>query len=340
MQDLLTSSIDELIEDSDIVFECTGDVLWATEVIARALKASRSVITLDPEFHITAGSYFIGQGFLSEAEGDQPGCLAAFHEEAVAMGFAPLVLGNMKGFLNHTPTPKEMQYWSTLQGLSIPMVTSFTDGTKLQVEQCLVGNYFGADIVQDELMGPATDDLGEAARLLGEVATRLRCPITDYVLSRNLPHGVFIVASHKEEQRGALNYLKLGPGPYYTLVRSNIFVHLEVFKTIERLCRGQGALLTNSERPKLSVAALAKDELLPGTRIDRGAGSFAMRGICVRMAEHPGHLPIGLAQDIVVRRRVEAGQLLTMDDVELPDSLALAAWLTTTTATKVVLEKG
>jgi predicted homoserine dehydrogenase-like protein len=322
----LTDSIDELITHSEVIVECTGDVLWATQTVGYALAAGRPVVTLNPEFHVTTGSYFVGQGLLTEAEGDQPGCQAALWEEATAMGFTPLVLGNMKGFLNRHPSLEDMRFWAAKQGISLLMVTSFTDGTKLQFEQALVGNYFGADIAQEELLGPETDDLAEASRILGEAARKLGTPITDYVLSRKLPHGVLLVARHQEEQRAALRYLKLGEGPYYTLIKNNIFVHLELFKTLERVVRQGHVLLDNTANPRLSVAAVAKQPLASGTRIARGCGSFELRGICVRIDDRPDHLPIGLAEQMVLRRKVEPGQILSLEDVDLPPSRAVDAW--------------
>ncbi|MEO1018014.1 MAG: NAD(P)-dependent oxidoreductase, partial [Pseudomonadota bacterium] len=318
IQGVLTNEIDEVIETSDIIFECTGDVHFATETIAAAIEAGRKVVTLNPEFHVTTGSWFVGRGFLTEADGDQPGCQASLVEEAEAMGFEAIVLGNMKGFLNRVPDPEEMKFWAGKQGISMPMVTSFTDGTKLQFEQALVGNYFAAGIAQDELIGPETDDLAEAATILGDAATAQGRPITDYVLSRKLPHGVFVIAKHKGEQKDALRYLKLGEGPYYTLMRNNIFVHLEVFRTLDRITRGGGVLLDNAAVPEIGVATIAKRRVEAGTHIKRGAGSFDVRGICVRIADHPGHLPIGLADDIRLKHSVEPGQPITMSDVEIP----------------------
>lgn len=322
----LTDSLDAVIDSADIVLECSGDVRFATQTIDRVMAAGKPVVTLGPEFHVTTGSAFVGRGLLTEGEGDQPGSQASLHEEAISYGFEPLVYGNIKGFLNRHPTPEDMAFWAGKQGISVPMVTSFTDGTKLQVEQCLVGNYFGTDIAKEELLGPEGDDLRELGKQLGEAALAHGRPIVDYVVSRKLPHGVFVVAKHDEKQRDALRYLKMGDGPIYTLLRSQIYVHLEVFRTIERVVRGGGILLDNSADPKLSVASVAKRDLLPGERIERGCGSFDLRGICVRIAEHPKHLPIGLAEDLVVKRKVEAGQFVDMDDVELPESLALTLW--------------
>ena len=76
--------------------------------------------------------------------------------------------------------------------------------------------------------------------------------------------------------------------------------------------------------PALRNAGLGA--FLTGTVIERGCGSFDLRGTCVNIAERPGHVPICLASDLRLRRRVEAGELLTMDDIELPETAALAAW--------------
>lgn len=326
VREALTDSVNALIESSDIVLECTGDVLWATETIGKVMAAGVPVVTLNPEFHVTTGSYFVPMGVLSEAEGDQPGCQASLLEEVRELGFQPLVLGNIKGFLNRHPTPEDMRYWAERQGLTFQMVTSFTDGTKLQFEQALVANGLGFDIARSELLGPACDDLREAGKLLGEAATSLGRPIADYVVSGKLPHGVFVTGTHHEEQKAALRYLKMGDGPYYTVLRPNIFVHLEVFRTLDRVARIRTPLLNNSALPTIGVAAVAKRELKPGELIERGCGSFDMRGICVRIAEHPGHLPIGLAEQVRIRRRIEPGQIIGMDDVELPPSRALDCW--------------
>ena len=322
----LTDSVDALIESADIILECTGDIGHATTVAGKVLAAGRPLVTLNPEFHVTTGAAFVGRGFLTEAEGDQPGSLAKLAEDAVAMGFEPLVYGNMKGFLNRLPSPDDMRYWATRQGLSLPMVTAFTDGTKLQIEQCLIGNFTRADIAVEDLLGPAVDDLGHAAAILGEAALEAGGPITDYVLSPALSHGVFVVARHTAAQQAALRYLKLGEGPFYTLLQPNILVHLEAFKTLERVASGGPALLHNTTRPHLSVAAVAKRRLRPGERIGRGCGSFELRGSCVRIADRPDHLPICLANDLGVRRTVEPGQVLEMADVELDSTPSLELW--------------
>jgi predicted homoserine dehydrogenase-like protein len=326
-KDLLTNSVAEVIDHSDVILEASGDTIHATEVVDQVLKASLPVVTMDSEFQATAGSFFVNKGLLTEAEGDQPGCLAALRENCLQMGFNPLVYGNIKGFLNHTPTLEQMRFWSAKQGISLQQVTSFTDGTKIQIEQALVANAFGAGIAVSGLLGIHNDDLDVAGKMLADGAVGMGYAISDYVLSPNLPPGVFICATHTGEQSSYLKYLKLGDGPYYVILQGWHLCHLEIPKTILRVMNEGRILLNNSADPTVGVAAVAKKALAPGEKIKRGIGGFEVRGECVRIREVPDHIPIALVSDAVVRREVAPGQHLTFDDVEIADSLAVRAWL-------------
>lgn len=325
-QDLLTNSIDELVNNSDLVIECSGDVIHATEMINEVVLASIPVVTMDSELQVTTGSYFVRRGFITEAEGDQPGCLAALRENVVQMGFRPLVYGNIKGFLNHSPTREQMEFWAKKQNISLDKVTSFTDGTKIQFEQALVANGLGAGIAVNGLLGIASEDVNTGAQTLAEKAKNLGYPISDYILSPKSPSGVFIVAEHDERQKMYLGYYKLGEGPYYVLLQSFHLCHLEIAKTVRRVINGGGVLLNNTENPKISIAAIAKRSLNPGYIIRRGIGSFDVRGVTVKIADNQKYVPIGLLAGAVVARHIEPGQHITFSDIELPDSLALRAW--------------
>lgn len=322
----VTRDLDSFLDACDVVMECSGDPIHATDVISEAFERSRPVVTMNSEFHVTAGSAFVGEGLLTEAEGDQPGSEAALAEEVLRLGFRPLVYGNMKGFLNLDPTREDMEYWAKRQGISLSMVTSFTDGTKVQVEQALVANGLGATIAEPGLIGLVEDDLNRAAEVLGERARHLGKPISEYVLSPTLPHGVFVVGEHDDDQKAALEYLKMGTGPFYTVIRNSIFVHLEIMKTVRRLVEDRSITLDNSARPEVSVAAVAKRDVAAGTRVERAIGSFDFRGEAVRIAANAGHAPIGLLQDVEVVRPLGRGQIVMMDDVVVPESRAVRAW--------------
>ena len=323
---VITNNVQQLIQNSDVIVECSGDVIYGTDVIAEAIENNIPVVTMNTELQVTTGSYFARRGYITEAEGDQPGCLAALHENAIAMGFTPLVYGNIKGFLNKDPKEKEMKYWSKRNGISLEMVTSFTDGTKVQYEQALVANGLGAGIVQQGLLGYESDDVKEGGDRLALESERMGKPISDYLLAPKAPPGVFLTATHHENQKGALRYFKMGEGPYYTLVQPFHLCHLEIMKTIRRVLDGREVLLNNSERPTASVAAIAKRDLQPGQTIAKGIGSFEVRGEAITIDQHADHVPIGLLSNATLVRPIKAGQVLTMADVELPQSLAKKAW--------------
>lgn len=325
-QALVTNNAHQVMEGTDVLVVSTGDVVYSTEIIRLAFSYKLPVVTMDADTQIVSGSWLAKQGRLTEAEGDQPGCLAALKEEVMAMGFQPLVLGNIKGFLNQNPTMEEMSFWSKKQGFSLHSVTSFTDGTKLQTEQCLVANGLGADILKQGLTGEHIDDLQMGAFRLAEQASAAGKIISDYIISPTAPPGVFIVAEHDRALAGGLKAYKMGDGPYYLHYKPYHLCYFEVPKTIRRFVHEQRGLLDNGSKPHTGVAAVAKRDLQAGSFIDTGIGSLMVRGEAMELAALPNMVPIGLLNQAWLKKKVEAGQVLTFDDVDIPESTALTAW--------------
>ncbi len=322
--DVATNSIAELIDKVDLIVECSGTVNHATEIVSKAVQASLPVITMNSEFHTTTGSYFADKLYLSEAEGDQPGCIAVLHEECIKMGFTPLVLGNFKGYLNTNPSKEDMKYWSSQQGITIKQTTSFTDGTKVQIEQAFVANGLGGTILRQGLTGPKTEDYVVTAKSMAKKADTLGQPISDYIISdASLPAGVFIAAKHDQQESKALKYYKLGEGPYYVLTKNYHLCAFEILKTVDRYLLGLPPLLNNSTSPTIGVASIAKRDLLPGEEILNGIGGFEVRGEALQLSKRLNHVPIGILENAKVIRKIEKGAMLTYDDIELEESMAL-----------------
>lgn len=319
---VITGSLETLLDHSELVFECSGDPRKASEVVAASFERGMPVVTMNAEFHVTCGSWFVGRGYLTEAHGDQPGALAQLALEAQEMGFRPLVYGNYKRFLDHHPTEASMHHWAATQGISLEQVTSFTDGTKLQIEQALVANGLRSSILRSGLLGPSGKDRLLAASELAGLADRQGNAIADYLIDRDLPPGVFLTATHDSAEQAALAYMKLGEGPYYLLERPYHLCALEAPRTIRAALRGDAPLLNNSSHPRVSVSAIAKRDLPRGHRIQRGLGSFDCRGEAVLVEEHPDHVPIGILFDALLREPIEAGAPVTWSDVDLPETLA------------------
>jgi predicted homoserine dehydrogenase-like protein len=242
------------------------------------------------------------------------------------MGFKPLVYGNIKGFLNHNPTPEEMAYWAHRNGISLSTVTSFTDGTKLQLEQVLIGNGMGASITQRGMTGLRDLPLVETGHALGAKAREMSNAIADWVLNPTLPAGVFVVGEHPTASPEVLRYLKLGDGPFYTLLRPYHLCQFEIPRTMRRILRGDGPLLNNGATPTLQGVAVAKGDLAAGTVIQNPIGGWDVRGEAVRIQDEPDAPPIGLLHGAILRHSVAPGQIIRLSDVDIPDSLAKTAW--------------
>lgn len=327
-QEVLTNDVSDLIKESDLIVECSGDVLHGTEVVEQALESGLPVVTMNSELQVVSGTMLARKGTLVEAEGDQPGCLASLDLEVRDMGFEPVVYGNIKRFLNLNPVKNEMEYWSKRQGISLDQVTAFTDGTKLQIEQTLVANGLGATILCRNLSGIPCKALEDGAYRLGEMADGFGKAVSDYVLSATAPAGVFIVAKHVAEQKPYLEYLKMGDGPYYVIVRPYHLCHLEIPRTILHVLKDTNPRyrFNNGQNPIAQTIAVAKRAIQKGEVVKRGLGSFDVRGEAAKIINHPEGVPIGLIQEATFVRPVAEGQIVTFADVELPKSRALELW--------------
>lgn len=326
-EEILTNSVEELIDTSDIIFECCGDAINATEVILKITEAKKKVVTMNSEFHITTGSFFAKRGdYVTEADGDQPGCLARLKLEVEGMGFEPQAYVNLKGFLNPNPTEEEMKYWSEKQQLALDQVISFTDGTKLQIEQTFVANGLGATLAKDGMIGATVDKLEDLDYLV-EAAETANKPISEYLLCKGSPPGVLIVAKNPEAEwrPGYLPFSRMQTtqGKGYVVLRPYHLCHLEVLNTIRRVLDGAPILLNNSVDPKMTVTAVAKKELKAGTTIKKGAGGFDVRGYAVQLAQHRDAVPICLLQSTKVVRDVPPGEIIRFEHVDLADTKAL-----------------
>jgi predicted homoserine dehydrogenase-like protein/glycosyltransferase involved in cell wall biosynthesis len=324
---ILTNNVKDAISRSELIIECTGDVIYGTESIEKIFAAGLPVVTMSAELQLVTGSALAKKGRLIEAEGDQPGVLANLDREVKLMGFEPIVYGNIKGYLNTNPARKDMEFWGKKQQMSLPSVTSFTDGTKVQIEQALVANGLGATIAQRNLTGLKCTDLEDGAKKLAKLAEKIGLPISDYLLYPGGPAGVFIVAKHKKEQKNYLKYLKLGKGPFYIISRPYHLCHLEIPKTLINVLTDTGQYnFNNGPNPSVQVVAVAKRNLIKGEVIKRGLGNFETRGEAVKITDCPKGVPIGLLQNARLKCNLKEGATVTFDDVWLPQSRALAMW--------------
>lgn len=317
---ILTNNIDYLIKNSDLIFDCSGDAVYSTDVINEVLKNKLPVVTMNSEFHVTVGDYFNQKGFVTEAEGDQPGSLSKLNEELEYMGFKTHVYGIHKGFLDYNPTHKNAVYWSDLNGISLDKTVSFTDGSKAEIESIFIANALDCYISESnrEDMEIPTN---ERVKKLYNKSIKTNKKYVDYFVDSNSPPGVFITCSNNKFTK-VLEYLKMGKN-YQTFERPYHLCHMEVLKTIKDVINNKKKLL-NVKHNRYMPAAISKCNIKEGFNIKNALGSFEFR--CVNKLRNIDFVPITLLQNAIVKRNIEENKIITMDDVELPKSKALEVW--------------
>ncbi|HET7898604.1 MAG TPA: hypothetical protein VFL47_13055, partial [Flavisolibacter sp.] len=198
------------------------------------------------------------------------------------------------------------------------------DGSKISFEQAIVANGTGMRVAKRGMYGP-TVPTGTPIRevmSLFPLEQLLEGPgIVDYVVGAEPAPGVFVLGTHDDPvQQHYLNLYKLGEGPLYCFYTPYHLCHFEVPNTIARAVLFQDAALTPLGKPFVEVVATAKIDLKAGQTLD-GIGHYMTYGLTenadVRARENL--LPIGIAEGCVLKYDIPKDQVLTYDDVIVPE---------------------
>jgi predicted homoserine dehydrogenase-like protein len=144
--------------------------------------------------------------------------------------------------------------------------------------------------------------------------------IVDYVVGAKPGPGVFVFATHEDpRQRHYLNLYKLGEGPLYSFYTPYHLCHFEVPLSVARAVLFQDAVMAPLGGPLVDVVTTAKIDLKAGEILD-GIGYYMTYGQCENSEIVPVQnlLPMGLAEGCRLKRDIPKDQVLTYDDVELP----------------------
>ena len=312
---------------ADAVFEVTGTVDYGTEAAINALKSKKHLITMNPELQATVGTELKKIAdenglIITDVVGDQPGSLTRLISQAKLMGFDILLAGNMKRYLDLYATQEKMKPWAEDKGLAVRQTTSFTDGTKQAIEMTLVGNYYGMGVIQNGMKGPQVEDVKEVLNHF-DWESLPKNGIVDYVIGKSLFPGIFIVAKHKDlNQQKYLRYLGLGDGPYYVLFEPYHLCHLEAIQTLAKIFFSKKETINNSNTPKLTTVAIAKQDLKKGEMLD-GIGGDTVYGTIQTIDKNKGFLPVGLALNCELVNDIKRDQPIKISDVILPESVSV-----------------
>src|SRR5262249_48956277 len=135
-----------------------------------------------------------------------------------SIGFRPVMAGNLKGFLDRYRTEETQQEFAQKTGQRAKMCAAYADGTKLNLEACLVANATGFKAARRGMYGPRCEHVNDVVQHMNQLGVGLEQlldqPLVDYVLGAKPGAGVFVVGYNDEPtKRPYMEYLKMGSGP-------------------------------------------------------------------------------------------------------------------------------
>ncbi|MGZ0653999.1 NAD(P)H-dependent oxidoreductase [Coraliomargarita sp. W4R53] len=321
----IAASLDLLIaaEQIDVIVEMTGAIGFSFEAIMKSFAAGKHVVTFNAEIDATVGPYLQRQARKAGVrytlgDGDQPGVTLNLYRQVKAMGFNPLVCGNIKGMLDHYRNPDTQKGFAEQSGLSVNMVTSFADGTKVSLEQAAIANATGMRVAQRGMIGIEhtghVDDLTDRYDI---EQLKESGGIVEMVVGGLPGPGVFVFASTEDPvSRRFLEYGKLGKGPLYSFYVPCHLLFFELPFSIARLVDFNDGTLDSLDRFSVEVVATAKRDLKVGDTID-GMGGFDFFGECDNRETvvDGGFLPVGLIEGKRLVKDISKNQPITWSDV-------------------------
>ena len=321
----LLSQIDIL----DIVTDSTWSPAIGAEVANSCINNGKDVVLVNIEADVTVGHILKKKAaeagvLYSVSSGDEPGCLMELYDYVKSIGYEVITIGKGKNNPMNTSATPEMVAESAAKADKDPVqVASYVDGTKTMFEMTCASNATGCKPMQRGMIGPeasldnvskifALEDDGGISKFPGNI---------DFVQGPSMSGGVFVTVRVKDERIQAdLNYLKVGSGKYFTFFRHYHLWFLEASISIAKAHLFKQVWLEPLDEPVADVTAVAKRDLKTGDVLERFGGytSFGVMDLATE-ARKVNALPIGISPGAVMKRPVDAGKIITWDDVTLDE---------------------
>lgn len=350
---LVTDAFELLNSDIDVIVEATGNPIASINHALKAFETGKHVIMVTVEGDALAGPALQKRAekagvVYSMAYGDQPALIWELVDWARTSGFKVVGAGKgakyLDGYFQMNPD-NVWEFWEfskelTDSGQLNPnMHTSFRDGTKAAIEMAAVANA-AALIPSDEGLTFTPGDVTEIATIFrtkeegGVLANKGSVDVMSSMtregewIPNNTQEGVFVVIEATNEYvRSCFQEYPWHPDPtgnYAALYRPYHYIGLELNISIANAVL-RGISTGHPSGFYADVVATAKKDLKAGDMLD-GEGGFAVRGALVS-AEHSrkvNALPVALAHNVKLKNNVPFDGIVSWDDVEVSDELAVA----------------
>jgi predicted homoserine dehydrogenase-like protein len=342
----VTADADTLIAfpDIEVIIEATGDPKTGIRFALGAIEHGKHIVMVNVEADAVAGPLLARKArqagvVYSLAWGDQPALICEHVDWARACGFTVVAAGKGTRYhpTYHQSTPDTV--WDILDkylqikdrnSINPKMFNSFVDGTKSAIEMSAVCNATGLRPQTAGLGFPPSTrfELADVCKPKSAGGTLESAGVTEVVSSvyrdgSDVPHhlalGTYVVFEGESEYArrcfGEYHLLPDASGRYAALYRPTHMIGLELGISV--------ASATLRKEPtgaptgfRSDVVATAKRDLKAGEMLD-GEGGFCVWGrqTPAERSLERGLLPLGLAQNVRLKRDVALGAPLQWDDV-------------------------
>jgi len=308
----------------EAVIESTGEVEFGAHVALEAIRNGKHVILMNAEVDSSVGPILKVHAdragvVYTYTDGDEPGVAMNLFRFVDSMGYKPVLMGQIKGFLNRYRNPETQREFAEKHQQKAAMVASFADGSKLAIESAIMGNATG-------LVPGVRGMRGETCAHVKDLLQKYKPEdfaaggMIDFVLGAEPHTGAFVMTYNDHPiKKKYMSYFKFGEGPLYMFYTPYHLPHMQLPHTVARAVLFKDATLAPLGAPICDTVSVAKRDLKAGERLD-GMGGFTCYGLVDSYANcrRSDDLPIALSLDCVLKRDVAKDHSISYRDVILP----------------------
>ena len=314
--------------DVDVVVEATGVPEIGAQVSHNALINKKHVAVLNVECDVTIGPLLRKTAeengvIYSVCHGDEPIEAKVLVDFALDLSFEVICAGKGKNNpFEPLSNPDTVLERARAKHMNPKMLASFTDGSKTMIEMAALANATGLSLTQRGMIGPkaTVKTLQDVFALKADGGVLDEPGVVDYCTGDVAP-GVFVVVRTDQPYVSEeMSYLGMGKGPYFAIYRPYHLASVEAPITVAKILTEGRSSLVSGKRMTEVIAATKKLHNV-GDKFD-GIGGYSARGVTDKVADalKDGMVPIGLLQGATTKRKIEVGEYVTWDDVDLDES--------------------
>jgi predicted homoserine dehydrogenase-like protein len=311
-------------ESVDVVIEATGHVEFGTRVCFEAIRNGKHTILMGAEVDASVGpilkTYADSAGVVfSYTDGDEPGVAMNLYRFLDGIGYRPVLMGQLKGFLDRYRNPDTQRELAERLGQNPAVLACFADGSKLALEAAIMGNATGFVPRVRGMQGYPCEHVNDMlARFSPEDFENEG--YVDYSLGAAPHTGAFVICHNDvPAKRELMAYLKMGNGPLYMFYQPYHLPPWQVADSVARAALFRDATIAPRGGPACDTVSCAKRDLKAGEVLD-GMGGFTCYGLVDRyeVCRRENTLPIAVSLDCRLTRDIAKDQPITYDDIDLP----------------------